>query len=137
MKTTFLWNLFFQALALQESSNDPSAFNEQENAIGLYQIRPIYVREVNRILEREEFKHEDAWSPMRSKDMILIHTSHHCKQAHLRTDSVESFLRIARMYARNHNGGSRGHFKIETLDYGNRFNEKLKGLVNRHFEGNE
>ena len=42
------------ALILVESAGNERAFNKKENACGCLQIRPIMVREVNRILRKQK-----------------------------------------------------------------------------------
>ena len=53
------------ALILVESAGNPNAFNKKENACGCLQIRPVMVREVNRILRKQDseqrFTKEDRW----------------------------------------------------------------------------
>ena len=45
-----------------ESGNDTLAYNAKENAAGCLQIRPIMVREVNRLLGKDSFKLKDRLS---------------------------------------------------------------------------
>jgi len=48
-----------------ESNGNDSAYNKSEEAVGCLQIRPIMVREVNRILKKQgkehRFKMKDRW----------------------------------------------------------------------------
>ena len=39
----------------EESRFQPDAINKSENAVGLLQIRPIMIREVNRLIGEERF----------------------------------------------------------------------------------
>ena len=58
------------ALIQVESSGKPAAFNESENAIGVLQIRPIMVKDYNRIYGTN-FDHCVAWDVEASR-MIAI-----------------------------------------------------------------
>jgi len=67
------------ALATVESSNDPNAYNEDEDAVGLYQIRPIYLRDVNKILGYPRYKLSDRRDPKKSSVMVSIYLSYYAK----------------------------------------------------------
>lgn len=62
------WDALTLALIKTESNFDSTAING--DAWGLLQIRPCYVKEVNRILGVERFTHEDALSVQGS---LLMH----------------------------------------------------------------
>ena len=55
-----------QAMIMVESEGNDSAYHKGEKAAGCLQIRPIMVREVNRILKIQkselEYALEDRWS---------------------------------------------------------------------------
>ena len=93
------------AIAQVESEGDPNAVNVFEDAVGLYQIRPIYVKDCNRILGRPEFKLSDRYDPKRSRLMVVMYITHYGKGK-----SLEDMARI-------HNGGPRGHKKAATEAY--------------------
>jgi len=97
------------ALILVESSGNPKAFNKRENAVGCLQIRPIMVREVNRILRKQKserrFTKEDRWDCGKSKEMFYIWANHHHQ---ISNDEI---------IARNWNGGPRGYKKQSTEYY--------------------
>ena len=82
-----------QALADVESSNDPNAYNKREFAAGLYQIRPIYLKDVNRILGYPCFSLDDRYDPIRAAQMVFVYLSHYGRCMNI------AFL------ARIHNGG--------------------------------
>jgi len=100
------------ALILVESSGNPKAFNKKENACGCLQIRPIMLREVNRILRKQNndkrFTKEDRWSCGLSQEMFYIWRNYHHK------DSSDEVI------ARNWNGGPRGYKKQSTEHYWNK-----------------
>lgn len=100
------------ALILVESSGNSSAYNKKERACGCLQIRPIMLREVNRILRKQKserrFSLEDRWNCGLSKDMFYVWVNHHHKNS---SDEV---------IARNWNGGPRGYKKPQTEHYWNK-----------------
>lgn len=100
------------ALILVESAGNPNAFNKKENACGCLQIRPIMVREVNRILRKQNedkrFTKENRWDCGLSQEMFYIWRDYHHKNS---SDEV---------IARNWNGGPRGYKKQSTEHYWNK-----------------
>lgn len=120
------WVCFFNSLGSVESSHNAAAFNKAENAIGLYQIRPIYVRDANRILGYQVFEHKDAWNPEAAEEIIKAVTAHYGKNAHDSIETTEDLIRVAVMYARTHNGGARGARRDSTLKYAEKFEKHLK-----------
>ncbi len=109
LKTKTYSKTLVDALILVESAGNPNAFNKKENAVGCLQIRPIMVREVNRILRKQNkdkrFTKEDRWDCGLSKEMFYIWCIHH----HLNSSSE--------VIARNWNGGPRGYKKQSTKYY--------------------
>ena len=97
------------ALILVESAGNPNAFCKKENAVGCLQIRPIMVREVNRILRKQNsdkrFTKEDRWDCGLSKEMFYVWMNYHHK------DSSDEII------ARCWNGGPRGWKKQSTEHY--------------------
>ena len=97
------------ALILVESAGNPKAFNKKENAVGCLQIRPVMVREVNRILRKQKserrFTKEDRWDCGLSKEMFYIWANYHHQ---ISNDEI---------IARNWNGGPRGYKKQSTEHY--------------------
>jgi len=97
------------ALIMVESSGNPNAYCKKEKAVGCLQIRPIMLREVNRILRKQKstkrFSLEDRWDCGLSKEMFYIWGNWHHKDS---SDEV-----IARCW----NGGPRGWKKKATQDY--------------------
>lgn len=97
------------ALILVESSGRENAYNKKEDAVGCLQIRPIMVREVNRILRKQNieqrFTKKDRWDCGLSKEMFYIWRDYHHENS---SDEV-----IARCW----NGGPRGYKKQSTEHY--------------------
>ena len=53
-----LWD----AITFVESNHGVNIYNEAENAVGIAQIRPIMIDEVNLILNEKRYSHKDAWN---------------------------------------------------------------------------
>ena len=70
-----LWAMA-EAFAWVESKGDHMAYNEREDAVGLLQIRPIMVREANRLLGEEAFTLADRWEPLESIDIFCTVMEH-------------------------------------------------------------
>jgi len=109
-------SLLLSALALVESSNDPSAHNRAKDARGLLQIRACVIADVNRILGRPAFTHDDAWNPEASRRIAIIYLNHYARHYKSVTGSAPTISDLARIW----NGGPRGPFKHSTLAYGKR-----------------
>jgi len=95
------------AIIQVESGGDTLAYNSKEDAVGCLQIRPIMVREVNRLLGKDSFKLKDRWSKAKSIQMFNV------LRSHLKGASDEQI-------ARTWNGGYNGHNIPQTLQYWNK-----------------
>jgi len=95
------------AIIQVESGGDTLAYNCKEDAVGCLQIRPIMVREVNRLLGKDSFKLKDRWSKAKSIQMFNI------LRSHLKGASDEQI-------ARTWNGGYNGKNIPQTLQYWNK-----------------
>ena len=106
------------AMIMVESSGNDSAYNHSERAVGCLQIRPIMVREVNRILKKtgqdERYDMEDRWDREKSLDMFHIWREYH----HPNSDDE--------VIARNWNGGPNGFNKESTLKYWKKVRGRLE-----------
>ena len=114
-------SLLVFALIQVESAGNDSCVGDKHliiPSIGCLQIRPIMVREVNRILKRQKntlrFKNKDRWSRKKSIQMFYIWKNYHHKD-----DTVE-------VIARCWNGGPKGYKRKSTLHYWNKVNRLLK-----------
>ena len=105
---------FIDAVIMVESSGNDKAHNLSEDAVGCLQIRPIMVREVNRLLERRGKKRrytlEDRWSRRKSIEMFLVFNR-----------NVSKFENQARRW----NGGPGGMNKTATIKYWNKVRRRL------------
>lgn len=105
---------FISAVIMVESSDNDNAHNLSEDAVGCLQIRPIMVREVNRLLKRRgddrSYTLEDRWSRKKSIEMFLVYNK-----------NVTKFENQARRW----NGGPGGMNKTATIKYWNKIKRKL------------
>ena len=70
------WQIFRMAMIKTESEFNSKAVGK-DGDWGIFQITDIYVKEANRLLGHEEYKHEDAFDPIKSLEMFDIVQSHH------------------------------------------------------------
>ena len=92
------------AVMAVESNFDTMAYNSKENAAGVLQIRPIMVREVNRLLGEDKYTLKDRWSKAKSIEMFNVIRSH------LKGATDEEI-------ARTWNGGYNGKNNPKTMQY--------------------
>lgn len=73
--------LVIQLLIAVESGGDRGALNVREQAVGVLQIRPVLVEDVNRILaERHDprrFRESDRWDAAKSIQMAEVYLTHY------------------------------------------------------------
>jgi hypothetical protein len=116
---------FINAIIQVESRGNDSAIGDRHikggEAIGALQIRPIMVKEVNRILKLKKskirFKMSDRWDRDKSIEMFRI-----WKEFHHDDDDFETI-------ARNWNGGPNGYKKSRTERYWAKVEQEL-GIYN-------
>lgn len=70
-------DILLEAIIYVESRGNPKAYNAKEDAAGQLQIRPIMVREANRICGYERFSLKDRWDPQRSIEMWYVVQNYH------------------------------------------------------------
>ena len=106
------------AMIMVESRGNDSAYSKKEEAVGCLQIRPIMVREVNRILEIQKsdlrYTLDDRWSREKSIEMFHIVNGYHNKNS--------TYEEIARAW----NGGPNWAEKVLQKDIGNEYKSNLK-----------
>lgn len=102
--TPIIQDSLIDAIIHVESRGDSMAYNKREDAVGVLQIRPIMVREVNRLLGYDKYKLSDRWNVAKSKEMFNVIKAH-------TTNPTNERL------ARNWNGGWNGYKKKSTLKY--------------------
>ena len=71
---------FFKALGQVESGQNPKAYNKNENAIGIYQIRKLYFIDAQNFApELRKYRHEDCFNEKISRKIVLAYLSKYCK----------------------------------------------------------
>ena len=109
------------ALIFVESRGNDSAIGDRHlvgnEAVGALQIRPIMVREVNRILKiqgkTERFDLKDRFDRQQSIRMFMVWKNYHHKDSDYET------------IARNWNGGPKGYKLDRTVKYWNKVEKQL------------
>ena len=66
------WEKVINAIIQVESKGDPNAYNKNGDCCGILQIRPVLVKDVNRILGYEKYSLQDRFDPEKSKEMFVI-----------------------------------------------------------------
>ena len=117
-------NRLIEALIQVESSGREDCVGDRHlivPSIGVLQIRPIMVREVNRILailgDDKRYTNKDRYSRVKSIEMFIIWRDYHHKN-----DSDE-------VICRNWNGGSCGYKRKKTLHYWDKVQKALKKVA--------
>jgi hypothetical protein len=95
-----------------ESRGNTHAHNVSEDAVGVLQIRPIMVKEVNRVLGFDKYTLQDRWDKKKSIEMFNV----------IRHNTPSP---TNEKIARNWNGGPNGYRKNSTLKYW----QKVKKLL--------
>ena len=115
-----------EALIQVESKGNENAVGDKHlsrPSVGVLQLRPVMVREVNRILKKHKVKKkytlEDRYSKEKSIEMFYIWQSYH----HL-NDSDE-------VIARCWNGGPKGWKRNSTLHYWNKVQSEINNLKSK------
>lgn len=76
-----VWDKLAAALSFVESRDDDRAYNATSGALGRWQMKKVYVDEVNRILclkrEKRRYRYEDRTNPVKAREMFEIYQSHH------------------------------------------------------------
>lgn len=109
------WGRVIKAIAHVESNGNPMAVCGDQ--VGLLQIRPIMVRDCNRILAKrgssKRYSLRDRYNPVKSREMFVIYQSHYNPK-----DNVERAIRLW-------NGGS-GYSVNGTQSYYNKVRRAMK-----------
>ena len=95
-----------------ESRGNINAHNVGEDAVGVLQIRPIMVQEVNRVLGVDKYTLMDRWNKQKSIEMFNV----------IRQNTPNP---TNEKIARNWNGGPNGYNKNSTLKYWQKVKKQL------------
>ena len=60
-----------------ESGGNPRAVGDSGKAVGILQIQPIMVRDVNRILGSQRYSLADRLDPVKSREMFWVYADHY------------------------------------------------------------
>jgi len=117
------WDRLINAIIYVESRGNDSAIGDRGKAVGCLQIHPICVREVNRILRKNDiplvYTLEDRYSRAKSVEMFnIISEEYECCEEY-------TFIEYAEIVARRWNGGPIGHKKTTTIKYWNKVQSVL------------
>lgn len=106
----------FNAVAQVESGGNPKARNSGEDAVGVVQIRRIYVDDANRIEKlnhgSRQWTYADRYDAGKSREMFDVYVLHYSEVARRKGRTVNDEL-----MARIHNGGPDGYDKPATQGY--------------------
>jgi hypothetical protein len=105
----------YLALVEVESGGDPRAVGDGGRAVGVLQIHPIMVRDLNRIAGRERWSLDSRLSPTASRAMLEEYLDHY---------GAASYEEAARKW----NGGPDGHTQGCTLGYWDKVRAELLTL---------
>jgi len=103
------------AIEQVESGGKSDAVGDGGKAVGILQIHPIMVKDVNRILGEERFTLADRLDPAKSREMFRIYSEHYSKG---QSDEV---------LARRWNSGPKGEKKSATLAYWSKVKAAMGG----------
>lgn len=110
--TSSKWARTLESLVLVESGGDPTARNTATDAVGILQIRPMYVNEVNRIVGKQRYTLSDRYSVKKSIEMFQIIQEYYNPQ-----HSVERAIQL--------------HNPTATLNYHDKVVAQIKELRNQ------
>jgi hypothetical protein len=105
------------AIEQVESGGDATAIGDNGLAVGILQIHPTMVDDVNRILGEKEYTLDDRKDVARSREMFAVYSNHYTPCGD------------AEKVARRWNGGPRGDRKRATMKYWRKVSKALEGGV--------
>tara|TARA_Y100000289_G_C3915883_1_gene147385 strand:- start:910 stop:1287 length:378 start_codon:yes stop_codon:yes gene_type:complete len=105
-------SLLITALAIVESNMDPNAIGDDGEAVGILQITPIVIRDVNRIFGTD-YTLEDRKNVQFSRNICNLYLSYYGDKYEEDTGFKKSPEALARIW----NGGPYGYNKKYTKAY--------------------
>lgn len=91
------WDIMYKAICYVESEFDSLAYNSSSNAAGIIQLRPIYVKDVNRI-QGTKYTLKDRYNPKKCREMFEIYQSYYNPEK-----DIEKAIRIHLNGCNNYN----------------------------------
>ena len=86
------YNRTWAAVCQKESHGDPNACARGEDAVGITQIRPVMVKECNRIARllglKARWTLDDRWNPAKSREMYDVYLAYWSARYQARTGKV-------------------------------------------------
>ena len=123
--TESLW----RAMVQEESKGDPKAYNKDEKAAGIVQIRPICLRDCNRIAKLRgldiRWTLTDRFSPAKSRAMWNLYLDFWGARYKRLTDQEPTDKIYAQLW---NGGGPEGWKKKATLAYWQRVKANMKSV---------
>jgi hypothetical protein len=101
------------ALEKVESGGKANAIGDNGKAVGVLQVWPVMVNDVNRIRSGKAYTLADRYSPTKSREMARIYFRHYGKSW-----TIEQA-------ARCWNGGTQGYKKQSTVKYWNKVRKEI------------
>ena len=107
---------FLDALAEIESNTNDAAYNAAEQAVGRYQIRPIYLADANAFLGTT-YTILEMQDPEKAERVVRGYLTRYAQVFYEKHGKMPSPSQLARI----HNGGPTGWAKDCTKEYGEKF----------------
>jgi len=106
-----------------ESGADGSAIGDGGRAIGVLQIHPVVIYDVNRILTKSEYTLANRKNQSKSKEICRIYLLHYGRGA-IQNDMPlsECLVILGRIW----NGGPKGYKKTSTLPYARKIRQQIE-----------
>ncbi len=67
------------AIARVESNGSADAVGDGGQAVGAYQLRPVFLKDINRIIGCKKYTLADRWDPVKSRQMARIFFGHYSR----------------------------------------------------------
>jgi len=122
-----LLNILIPILMLIESNANPNAIGDKGASVGVLQIKAITVKDVNRIVGKNQFDLNDRKDVHKSIEMCRIYLSHYGKKIMRRPITPREKLKLL---GRIWNGGPSGYKKRATY----RYSLRVEKLYRQHGE---
>lgn len=117
--------LLIPALIMVESAADPAAIGDHGQAVGVLQIHPSTVADVNRITGAA-YTLSDRLDADKSAAMCRAYLAHYGRAYQRRTGRAPNAETLARIW----NGGPRGYAKTATAGYWRKVRPRVPSIVN-------
>jgi hypothetical protein len=128
-KGEVLKDVLYSSIVWVESKGNANA-KSRDGSVGIVQIKPVMVKEVNRICKIQgldkKFTLADRKNPAKSAEMFWIYQEFYNPDLNLDSLSKEDMATLARKW----NGGPKGHMKRATKKYW----KKVSNRVNLELE---